>query len=62
MLLSGEEKGDKSPLDSVFVKGESAEECSQDITLDPTKEKKLWRKLDRHLMPILSVLFLLSFL
>ncbi|KAH8117960.1 MFS general substrate transporter [Phellopilus nigrolimitatus] len=32
------------------------------FVLDPAREKKLWRKLDRNLMPVLSVLFLLSFL
>ena len=38
---------------------------SQDIYvffIDPLRDKELWRKLDRNLMPIISVLFLLSFL
>ena len=29
---------------------------------DPKFEKKLLRKLDRHLMPIISIMFMLSFL
>lgn len=58
-VIDGEEKG------SIEKGNVEAETSSNEVTvfvIDPAKDKKLWRKLDRNLMPVVSVLFLLSFL
>lgn len=58
-LVDGEEKG------SIEKGNIEAETSSNEVTafvIDPVRDKKLWRKLDRNLMPVVAVLFLLSFL
>ncbi|KIO01606.1 hypothetical protein M404DRAFT_149962 [Pisolithus tinctorius Marx 270] len=32
------------------------------VSLDPEQERKLWRKIDLHLMPIISLMYLFSFM
>ncbi len=43
--------------DGTFANEEGSEE-----SFDPAAEKKLVRKLDRHIIPIVMLLYLLSFL
>lgn len=50
---------ERDPVDN---KPSLSENESRSFVIDPSMERKLWKKLDRNLMPILSVLFLLSFL
>lgn len=42
--------------------GEEAEGRSPPVDLTPEQEKALWRKIDRRLLPMLSVMYLMSFL
>ncbi|KAI5990303.1 MFS general substrate transporter [Pisolithus orientalis] len=35
---------------------------SVQVSLDPEQERKLWRKIDLHLMPIISLMYLFSFM
>lgn len=55
----GEEKGS---IEKGIVEAETSSNEVALFVIDPVKDKKLWRKLDRNLMPVVSVLFLLSFL
>lgn len=64
------EKGPDSQLEDVKLKAGSEEDLDfgGDSTLPPPptlsteEERKLWRKIDLRLMPILSLMYLLSFL
>ena len=61
--MSAVEENEKRSTEEVSL--EKSPSSSQEIyvfVVDPLKDKELWRKLDRNLMPIISVLFLLSFL
>jgi hypothetical protein len=56
----------KEPSDSLEEKTSVGEHIQPvaftEEALDSTQEKKLWRKLDMIIVPILGVIFLLSFL
>jgi hypothetical protein len=41
---------------------QSAHESTAPGALDETLQKRVWRKLDWHLLPFVSLLYLLSFL
>ena len=42
--------------------GFPADESVNDVEIDHAAEKKLVRKLDRHIIPLIMLLYLLSFL
>jgi len=59
-----------SPPDTLIVpdtddKASLSREKHQDqynVVLSPEKERKLWRKIDIHLLPIISLMYLFSFM
>ena len=52
---------DPNVLEKLSV-GSPADDTVHDIEIDHIAEKKLVRKLDRHIIPIIMLLYLLSFL
>lgn len=42
--------------------GSPADEAAEGVEIDHASEKKLVRKLDRHIIPLIMLLYLLSFL
>lgn len=54
-----EEKASNERLEDVRLE---EKDVVDDVLSDPTAEKKLLRKIDRHLIPPLAVLYLLAFL
>ncbi|THH12738.1 hypothetical protein EW146_g7410 [Bondarzewia mesenterica] len=53
-------KGDEDRLSVLDFGGDSALPPPPDLSAE--EEKQLWRKIDKRLMPILSLMYLLSFL
>ncbi|KAH0838727.1 MFS general substrate transporter [Lanmaoa asiatica] len=68
LTLSGTPESDRnwSPVDKMSIEAEIKEvHTGDDDTprmLSPEEEKRLWRKVDLRLMPILCVMYLLSFM
>ena len=48
--------------DERLAKGLAVDDGSYVESIDPAAEKRLVRKLDRHIIPIIMLLYLLSFL
>ena len=60
--MSAVEENEKRSTEEVSLEKSPSSQEIYVFVVDPPKDKELWRKLDRNLMPIISVLFLLSFL
>lgn len=52
---------DKGTLEAEIDRASSADDDTP-RALSPEEEKRLWRKVDLRLMPILSLIYLLSFM
>lgn len=60
-MVSFEEKHDAFELENIVI-DEKAAAAGEHPPIDPLAEKKLLRKVDLHVIPVLFVLFLMAFL
>jgi len=61
MSLANTDDTEKSPLDSIVILG-GEDNLPPPPQLSEAEEKKLWRKVDLRLLPILTLLYLVSFM
>lgn len=62
VVLEKPELGTNATQEDVFYKGYMDHDGVEAVPIDPVAEKKLIRKIDIHLIPILWLLFLCAFI
>ena len=62
VVIEKPDLGSKATAEDVFYKGYVDNAGAEAAEIDPVAEKKLLRKIDLHLIPILWLLFLCAFI